>query len=765
MSSDEIGALELEIVRGRLQSVVDEAGAVIVSTAFSAIVREGKDFACVLLAPDGRTIVQSTGVPVFLGTTTNTAQRLLEILPPAAWEPGAVVGTNDVWLGTGHLYDLTLVMPVFVDGEIVALSSVVVHLPDIGGRGWGREARQVFEEGFQIPPMRLGSTDGFEPLLLDLLRANVRRPEEVTGDMEAALNALAVMTAQLAALCNELTPARFERVWRGLEARTETVMRARIAELPPGRRRASIDTDEVDGMSVHVELEISIEGGELIIDLTGSSPQVPAAINCSFPYARAYVIFALKCLLAPDLPLNEGAVRNIRVIAPEGSVVNSRFPAAGGARNIVGMYLPPLIFRAMEDVMPAEIVADSAAPPPILTITGVDAESAELFAGYLEVPGGFGARAASDGVSVMQFPANTRLMSIEALEATTPVLFHRRELIPDSGGRGRFRGGLGQRVSFAALSWPAYVAILAERMHDPPAGLRGGEPGSATRIFVDDVQLDEVSKPVRLDQGEVLTIESSGGGGYGPPGDRSQAAVQRDVENGYVTNTPLRLTWEDGGCDAATFSARVRAFPRGHEQTIDSALLLCVRGEVAVAGFAVAKYDIVRTGAAAHCTNPGDGEALLLEIVERGTADDDAAHLPWQESLSGFTLRSPLAQQPGNRRFSGPFLNAGGLASHLVRSPHGEGSPWHALPGDLLVVQLEGEVRFDAAGASWRLAPLDLLLIPAHVPYRYENVGSGDALFFDVFERPRPGSAAVYYRDDPGWPVRSDAPLLDIPAA
>lgn len=732
---------------------MDEAGAVLVSTAFSAIVREGKDFACVLLAPDGRTVVQSTGVPVFLGTTTNTARRLLERLPPEAWAPGSVVGTNDVWLGTGHLYDLTLVMPVFVDGAVVALSAVVVHLPDVGGRGWGREARQVFEEGFQIPPMRLGNAVAFEPLLFDLLRANVRRPDEVTGDMEAAVNSLSVMSAQLVGLCRELTPRIFERACIELESRTESVMRSRIAELSTGRHRASVATDEVGGISVRIELAVEVAGDELVVDLAGSSPQVPAAVNCSFPYARAYVIFALKCLLAPDLPMNEGVVRPIHILAPEGTVVNSRFPAAGGARNIVGMYLPPLVFRALADVLPAQVVADSAAPPPILTITGVDRRSGELFAGYLEVPGGFGGRAASDGVSVMQFPANTRLISVEALEATTPVLFRRRELIPDSGGLGRFRGGLGQRVAFEPLAWPADANILAERMHHPPDGLRGGGSGSATRVLLDGVQLSEVSKPVHLDEGAVLTIESSGGGGYGDPRERSAEQRLRDLAQGYVSPT-----------EATTFSARLRRLADGAEEDVDAVLLLCVAGHVDTGAETLRRYDVFRTGGRLRCRASG-AEALVLAVAERGgAASDGSALLPWQASLDGFTLRSPLARQPGMRRFSGPFLDAGGLTSHLVRSPQGEGSPWHALPSDLLVLQLEGEVRFDAAGAHRRLRPLDLLLIPAGVPYRYENVGTGAALFFDVFERPRPGEGAVYWQDDPGWPVRPDAPLLETTA-
>ena len=528
-------ALELEIARGRLQSIVDEAGAVIMRTAFSQIVREAKDFACALLTPDGRTIVQSTGVPVFMGTATYTAQRLLELIPEAQWEPGAVMGTNDVWLGTGHLYDLTLVMPVFVEGSIVALTSVVVHLPDVGGRGWGREARQVFEEGFQIPAMQIGTAEGFDPMLLRLLLANVRLPDQVAGDMDAALNATVTMGDQVAAVCEEMSPCGFERVWSGLEARTEAYMRSKIAELPDGTYGSSFDSDQVDGISFHLQVEIRIDGEEITADFAGSSPQVPVGINCCLAYARAYLIFGLKCLLAPTLPLNEGVIRVLHMVAPDGSVVNSKFPAAGTARNLVGMHIPALVFRALAEVIPATVAAESGSPHPILSITGTDPRTGQLFAASLEVPGGFGARASMDGPSVVQFPANTRLMAIEMMEATAPLLFMCRELLPDSGGAGQFRGGLGQRISVSSLADSTFVALHVDRLHTPPLGLFGGRSGSGVRLRVGQEEITDTAGSIEMGPRNILTVESPGGGGYGDPAKREPAALERDLQVGYVS--------------------------------------------------------------------------------------------------------------------------------------------------------------------------------------------------------------------------------------
>ena len=509
--------VEVEITRGRLQSIVEEAGAVIVNTAFSTVVREGKDFACALLTPDGETIVQSSGVPVFLGTTTNTAKHVLERMPASAWQPDAVIGTNDIWIGTGHLFDLTLIQPVFVGEERVALASVVVHLADIGGRGWGREARQIFEEGLQLPPLVLGTSEGFDPKVIEIVRANVRLPEEVVGDMEAALNAVVVMSRKAAKLCAELTPAVFAEVYTDLAVRTEAVMRERIARVPDGRYHASFDSDKSGGATFHLELEVRVEGDQITVDMAGSSPQVESGINCCLAYARAYAIFALKCLIGPELPLNEGFVKPLRYVAPEGSIVNSTYPAPGNARNVVGMHIPTLIFRAMSDAMPDVVTADSGAPTPTIMVSGT-LESGDLFSSTMMVlPGGMGAMSGSDGLSVVSFPANLSMVDIETMEATSPLLFTCREAIEGSGGAGRYRGGLGQRVTFSCSAPQAYAAALVDRLHHPPEGLRGGGQGTPTRVLLDGVALNDCSSPIPLSPGTVLTIESAGGGGYGEP--------------------------------------------------------------------------------------------------------------------------------------------------------------------------------------------------------------------------------------------------------
>lgn len=529
-------AVELEITRGRLQSIVDEAGSVLVKTAFSQIVREAKDLACVILTPTGQTVAQVSGVPVFLGTTTNTTQRLLEILPPEAWQPDVVIGTNLVWIGTGHLFDVTLVQPVFVEGEMVAIVAVVVHVGDVGGRGWGRDARQIFEEGIQIPPAVIGTSEGFDPLFDAMVRANVRLPGEVTGDLNAALNALVVMRRQLVTLIGEITPAGFSRTCEELVTRTEAVVRERLSLVPDGTYRSSFDSDDVNGISFHLELAVTVEGDRILFDFAGSSPQVEAGINCYLPYVRGYITWSMKCLVAPDLPLNEGTVRPIEVSAPEGSIVNARPPAPSASRHVVGMHIPTLIFRAVSNAMPGAVIADSTAPNPVILISGTDPKTGKMFSSsFMEVPGGMGARATTDGLSAVQFPSNTRIIGVETIEATSPLLFHRREMIRDTGGAGRTRGGLGQHVSMEVLSAPAYASVMVERLQNPPLGVHGGLPGSCTRVLVDGEVVSDVSQRIRLEEGTVLVVESAGGGGYGDSSERPAEAIARDVEFGFVS--------------------------------------------------------------------------------------------------------------------------------------------------------------------------------------------------------------------------------------
>lgn len=531
---EESAFIDLEVVRGRLQSVVDEAGVVLTRTAFSHIVREGKDFACAVLTIDGGTVVQSAqSIPVFLGTMTHTAKELLRRFPVAGWRDGDVIGTNDPWLGTGHLYDLTVLTPVFLGGNPVAFAGVVAHLPDVGGRGPAIDSTEVFEEGLRIPPVRLATAHGLDSVVAEFLAANVRLPDQVLGDVHAILNAAAVISTRLAKLCAEITVPRFHQTCLELERRTESYMRRAVMTIPDGVVFAALSSEGIAGNPFTIKLQLSKRGDAIALDFGGSTAQLPAAINSSYTYTRSYAVFALKCALAPAVPFNEGFLRPIRVDAPEGSVVNSRFPAAGAARNLVGHFVPTLVLNALAELAPDKSLAESGAPRPSCRVNGSRADG-KMFTATLLVMAGLGAGANKDGASCLAFPTNTEAVPVEMLEASCPVRFEEKEFAAGSGGPGEFRGGLGQRMTIRSLAPHAQAFLSAQRLRYPPRGMRGGEDGMPAMVLVDGVPLATLSGPISLPTGAVLTIQSAGGGGFGDPRRRDPAKLEEEIRNGYV---------------------------------------------------------------------------------------------------------------------------------------------------------------------------------------------------------------------------------------
>jgi N-methylhydantoinase B len=525
--------LAVEILRGRLQSIVDEAGATLVRTAFSSIIREAMDFSCAILTPDGRTVVQSSqSIPVFLGTLGATTRAILERFPVDTWRAGDMAVTNDPWIGTAHLFDITALAPVLVDGEVVAFAGVVAHVPDIGGTAWSMTAREIYEEGVRIPPLKVVREGVPDATFYELLEANVRVPHEVLGDLAAILNCTTVIDTRTAAICAERSRAAFTATCDALHERTEHYLRRAIAATPDGTQTVTAHGEGVDGHDFDVQLSLTVAGDELTIDYTGTSAQTPTSLNASLPYTIAYTMYALKCALAPELPFNEGLLAPLHVVAPHGSVVHSRFPAAGAFRHLVGHYLPTLVFDALGAIRGAPLMAECGVPQPYVHLSGTsDGERSVI---PLVATGGFGARADHDGPSCLAFPLNTRTVPVEMIEATGIVRIDAKELIADSGGAGRQRGGLGQRTTFRALVDGVEVRVGAQLDH-PPAGAEGGASGAAVRLLIDDDAVPGLAEGRVLARGQRLTIESAGGGGYGPVAERDPAAHQADLEDGYVS--------------------------------------------------------------------------------------------------------------------------------------------------------------------------------------------------------------------------------------
>jgi N-methylhydantoinase B len=320
-----------------------------------------------------------------------------------------------------------------------------------------------------------------------------------------------------------------------LEERAEAYMRNVIRGLPDGTYSSSKESEGGPNAPFSISMSITVSGDEMLVDLAGTSPEVDEGINSTYSYTYAYSMYGFKCLLAAELPFNDGLFRPLKLVAPEGSVVNCRFPAASSGRSTVGHHLPTLIFNALADAVPEAIIGDCGNPPPTLSLRGKLPDSGAMFATGMGAYGGYGARAHKDGISALSFPTNVQAVSIEMLEIYNPLLFLERGLIPDSGGPGTFRGGLGQRLSYQVMTDEADGYARAQWVTKGPRGVRGGKRGGRTSVKVNGKTVQRLGRPIPLGRGDVVTVESAGSGGYGPPSKRDRAAIEADVRLGYVS--------------------------------------------------------------------------------------------------------------------------------------------------------------------------------------------------------------------------------------
>lgn len=526
----------LKMMWDRLIAVVDEADTALGRTAFSTVVREAHDYVTVLLDPEGRSIAQCTySIPSFIGTLPITARHMLRQLPASRLVPGDVLITNDPWLGTGHLPDITMLTPIFRKDRLVAFAANVMHMADIGGRAFSADAREIFEEGLRLPPTYLyrGGEESVE--LLAIIRANVRVPELVMGDLEAGRSANEVMARRLLEFMDDYEMDDLAALADEMFTRSEANMRAKISALPDGDYTELLQMDGFE-TPLDIRVRVVVKGDEILVDYAGSSPQTEHAINSVYNYTYAYTVYPLKCILDPETPNNEGSFRAIRVAAPEGSFLNPRLPAAVNGRHLVGHLLSFAIYGALSDIVPERILADGgSAPSWVLVLNGQD-EGGKPFNAFMFFSGGQGARIGMDGIASLHFPTNISSVPTEHVEASCPVQIEMREQIPDSGGAGQWRGGNGVRFAFRNLSSNTFnVALQCERIDHPPKGSRGGGGGSPGRVLLNDKPLPNPKMQFSMNRNDVLTLELPGGGGMGDPLERDPESVLRDIRSGVIT--------------------------------------------------------------------------------------------------------------------------------------------------------------------------------------------------------------------------------------
>ena len=525
--------ITLEVLWTRLISAVDEAAAALVRTSFSTVVRDSHDFSCVITDATGRSLVQATdSIPSFIATLPATIKHFLDVYPAEKLEPGDVIITNDIWMGTGHLPDISVGKPIIYSGKLVGFAGSTAHAPDIGGKIRSPEPREVFEEGFQIPIMKLMRAGEPDQTFFRLLRQNVRAPDEVVGDLYAQLTALDLMERRVSEVMDQYHIDYLASLATEIQDRSERAMRAAIRDLPDGIYTNELPTDGLD-VPVNLKVEITIDGDEVRADYTGSSPQVGKAINCAMCYTYAMTAYAVKCAAAPDLPNNEGSVAPISAYAPERTIVNPLFPASGGSRALIGHFLPALIFGALANVVPDRIMAGTGSPLWCVNLAGVKPDG-KPFANLFFFNGGMGATHRSDGQNCMSWPSNISSTPTEVIEQLSPMRIHRRGFRPGSGGMGRYRGGLGQEVEIEFKNeTPAALAMLAERTKHAAPGIAGGEEGSLGKLEINGVAVDPKAQHI-VKKGDRLILATPGGGGCGVFTDRHGDDAARDLTLGYT---------------------------------------------------------------------------------------------------------------------------------------------------------------------------------------------------------------------------------------
>jgi N-methylhydantoinase B len=503
--------IELEIQWKRLVSMVDEASAAFVRASFSVLVREANDFAVVLTDHAGRSIAQSVlSIPSFIGTLPATVKHFLEKFPARTLEPGDVMITNDPWMGTGHIHDVNVAMPIFHKGRIVAFAAVVSHMPDIGGRIRNAGIRDIYEEGLQIPRLKLIRAGKPDQGLLDMIGQNVRVPEQTLGDIWAQVGACKMLEERLQPLLRDTDLAA---LGAEIRERSEKAMRRAIRRVPDGVYRAQTQHDGFEEPIV-INCTVTIKGDSLAIDYTGSSPQVPRAVNVVPIYTFAYSAFAVKALLSPDVPNNEGSFVPISTSAPEGSIFNPRYPAASGGRGMIGHMMVPAIIMALADVLPDRALAEGSSNSSI-TVTGQHAGRPYAAVNFMNA--GQGATAHRNGFTMLSFPSNLANTPIEVFEQMAPVRVVERAIRRGSGGAGKRRGGDGLRFEIEVVAdSPMMASMIMTRWRTAPQGIFGGEPGAIGGLWLNGKPIDPAEHWV-LAKGDRVVMETAGGGGYGKP--------------------------------------------------------------------------------------------------------------------------------------------------------------------------------------------------------------------------------------------------------
>jgi N-methylhydantoinase B len=539
-----------EIIRNALIAITDEMKTNLMRTAYNPIIYEALDYTVGLFDANGETVSIGLGLPMFIRGLSDAIKAKLAFYGPDGIEPGDILLTNDAYIMGSHLNHMIFTLPIFHDGRIVAFSSSMAHWIDIGGTLGGR-TQDIYSEGLQLPIVKIFKRGVQDDELTRIIRTNVRVPELAMGDFRAQIAAIRTGEQRYRMLIEKYGVAAVDDSIAGVAALTERLARASVAAMPDGTYEAEsfMDDDGISDRPIPIKVKVIVAGDTMTIDLSDVSPQVQGYFNSGATAGRSAAQVAFKCVTTPtQYPINDGAFRNLNIVLPAGRVVSATKPAAMRWWMTIPMTVVDTIFRALAPAIPDRVAAGHHADLCVAMMFGINPRTGRFFVGSTNPPGGgWGATAAHDGMSAVVCinDGDTHNAVIEALEAKNPVLVEKYALRPDSGGPGLRRGGLGIELRVRAVA-PWRTSVHVERTRCAPWGLEGGGDALPNRVHLERADGTTVAHGngkldgELLQPGDVLVVESGGGGGYGDPRTRDRAALASDVHHGYVTEEAAR---------------------------------------------------------------------------------------------------------------------------------------------------------------------------------------------------------------------------------
>lgn len=542
--------IHMQVMWNRLISVVEEQAQTLIRTAFSTSVREAGDLSAGVFDLEGRMLAQAvTGTPGHVNAMAESVAHFIRDIGPENIFEGDVYITNDPWKGTGHLHDITVVTPSFHHGKLVGYFASTAHVVDVGGRGFGPDAREVYEEGIFIPIMKFFERGKLDRTLINIVKNNVRESDKVIGDFHALAACNETGHRRLIDMLTEFNLDDLSMIGGFILKHSREATLERLRNLPHGSWSYSLDLDGYDE-PVHLAAKLSIRAEGVVVDFDGTSGMSKFGINVPLVYAKAYACYGIKCVVAPEIPNNAASLAPFEVVAPEGCILNAKRPAPVAVRHVLGHFVPDLVLGALHQALPGQVPAEGASAlwnlhMSVRPVAGSDAKGAEIL---MFNSGGSGARNALDGLNATAFPSGVHTMPIEATENVGPVIVWRKELREGSGGAGAQRGGLGQMIEIeAAEGFTFRFSAMFDRIDHPARGRDGGLEGAAGGVALDDGTILKGKGLQFVPEGRRLVLSLPGGGGYGDPAKRPAEAVEHDLKHRYITDEQAGLYAKSGG--------------------------------------------------------------------------------------------------------------------------------------------------------------------------------------------------------------------------